>query len=108
MAAMRWTRREVLAGGAAWAASALLPGRAFSEAAGTPLSAGGFALGLQSFTLRKLPLEPMLDAVVRLGLREVELIPETSFLFYELGSHLPVTAGAAALEGLHAALEARS
>jgi sugar phosphate isomerase/epimerase len=104
MAAMRWTRRDVLASGAAWAASHLLPGRALSE---TPVSAGGFALGLQSFTLRKLPLEPMLDAVARLGLHEVELIPETSFLFYELGSHLPVGADEAALAALHASLAAR-
>ena len=47
-----------------------------------------------------------LQASVR-WLRDVELIPETSFLFYELGSHLPVTADDDALAALHAALAAR-
>ena len=50
----RFSRRELLAGGVAWAASALLPGALH---AGPAPSYGGFAMGIQSFTLRKLPLE---------------------------------------------------
>jgi len=104
---MRISRRELLVGGAAWAASALLPRAAFAEAPVRGLSYGGFAMGIQSFTLRKLPLEPMLDAVQRLGLSQVELIPETKLLFYEFGSHFPVTEGAAEIARVRAALDAR-
>ena len=64
-------------------------------------------MGIQSFTLRKLPLEPMLDAVQRLGLSQVELIPETKLLFYEFGSHFPVTDDAAEIARVRAALAAR-
>jgi len=104
---MRISRRELLVGGAAWAASALLPRAAFAEAPVRGLSYGGFAMGIQSFTLRKLPLEPMLDAVQRLGLSQVELIPETKLLFYEFGSHFPVTEDAAEIARVRAALDAR-
>lgn len=89
---MRFTRREVIVGGAAWAASAVLPRAAGAEL--PPVRAlryGGLPMGVQSFTFRKLGLEPMLDAVQGLGLSHVELIPETKVLFYTLGSHLPVT-----------------
>jgi sugar phosphate isomerase/epimerase len=85
--------------------SALLPDRASADP--PALGAGGFELGLQSFTLRKLPREPMLDAVARLGLRQVELIPDTRFLFYSFGSHLPIDTDAAGIERVHAALAAR-
>jgi sugar phosphate isomerase/epimerase len=64
-------------------------------------------MGLQSFTLRKLPLEPMLDAVAELGLAHVELIPETKLLFYEFGSHFPVTEDASEVARVRAALSAR-
>jgi sugar phosphate isomerase/epimerase len=64
-------------------------------------------MGVQSFTLRKLPLGAMLDAVERLGLRHVELIPETKLWFYELGSHFPVTQDSAEIARVHAALAAR-
>jgi sugar phosphate isomerase/epimerase len=104
---MRFTRREVLLGSAAWAAGALLPRASLAETPLRELSYGGFAMGLQSFTLRKLALEPMLDAVGRLGLGEVELIPETKLLFYEFGSHLPVSEDAAAIARVRAALDAR-
>jgi sugar phosphate isomerase/epimerase len=77
------------------------------RAAQAASAADEFGLGLQSFTLRKLPLEPMLDAVAGLGLESVELIPDTRFLFYELGSHLPVGTDAAGIESLHAALADR-
>lgn len=119
--AMRLTRREAVVGAAAWAASALLPGRALADPAPlraggvaplpaggvAPLPAGGFSLGLQSFTLRKLPLAPMLDAVARLGLGAVELIPDTRVLFYRLGNHLPLDADATGIEAVHGALAAR-
>jgi len=68
---------------------------------------GGFTLGIQSFTLRKLPLLPMLDAVQRLGLTAVELIPETKLLFYEFGSHFPLTEDAGEIARVQAALAAR-
>jgi sugar phosphate isomerase/epimerase len=104
---MRFTRRELLAGSAALAASALLSRAARAETPVRELSYGGFAMGIQSFTLRKLPLEPMLDAVQRLGLAQVELIPETKLLFYEFGSHFPVTDDAAEIARVRAALAAR-
>jgi inosose dehydratase len=105
---MNFSRRELLVGSAAWAAAALLPGRGLAHAGhahGLPF--GGFAMGIQSFTLRKLSLEPMLDAVVQLGLSQVELIPETKLLFYEFGSHFPVTEDPAAIARVRAALDAR-
>jgi sugar phosphate isomerase/epimerase len=102
---MRVTRRDLLFG-AAWAAGALLRGRAFAQPT-SGLSYGGFAMGLQSFTLRKLPLEAMLDAVQRLGLRHVELIPETKLLFHTFGSHFPVSEDTAAIARVRAALDAR-
>jgi sugar phosphate isomerase/epimerase len=105
--AIRFTRRALLAGGAAWAAGALWPGRARAEAP-RALSSGGFALGLQSFTLRKLPLEAMLEAAAGLGLRHVELIPETRLWFWELGSHFPVTEDPAEIARVRAALAKRS
>jgi sugar phosphate isomerase/epimerase len=103
---MPFSRREFVVGGAAWAASALLPIRLRGEA-GPPLSYGGLPMGLQSFTLRKLPLHAMLDAVARLGLRHVELIPETKLWFFELGSHFPVTDDADTIARVHAALAER-
>jgi sugar phosphate isomerase/epimerase len=100
------SRREFLAAGAAWAGSTLLPGRSFAQPAAA-LSYGGFAMGLQSFTLRKLTLEAMLDAVQRLGLRHVELIPETKLWFYEFGSHFAVSEDAAEIARVRAALARR-
>jgi sugar phosphate isomerase/epimerase len=104
---MRFARRELLVGGAAWAANALLPGRLRAGTSSAGLSYGGFAMGIQSFTLRKLPLDAMLDAVERLGLHQVELIPETKLLFYDFGSHFPVTEDTAEIARVHAALAAR-
>jgi sugar phosphate isomerase/epimerase len=49
----------------------------------------------------------MLDAVARLGLHHVELIPETKLLFYEFGSHFPVSEDAGAIARVRAALAAR-
>jgi sugar phosphate isomerase/epimerase len=104
---MRFTRREAIFGGAAWAASALWPSGLRAEPPVTGLAYGGFAMGIQSFTLRTLPLEGVLDALAKLGLHHVELIPETKLLFYELGSHFPVTEDAAEIARVHAALVKR-
>ena len=103
-----WTRRDFLLGGAALAASALWPGREGSAAEAPVLRYGGFTMGIQSFTLRKLALLPMLDAVQGLGLGAVELIPETKLWFYEFGSHFPVTEDAGEIARVRAALAARS
>jgi len=89
------------------AATALTPWRAAQAAEPLDLRYGGFTMGIQSFTLRKLPLLPMLDAVQRLGLTAVELIPETKLLFYEFGSHFPVTADAGEIARVRAALAVR-
>jgi sugar phosphate isomerase/epimerase len=104
---MLHTRRQFLAAGAAAAAAACLPGRAAAHEGHTHLTFAGFPMGIQSFTLRELALEPMLDAVERLGLRYVELIPETKVLFYEFGSHFPVTDDAAEIARVKNALAAR-
>jgi sugar phosphate isomerase/epimerase len=103
---MHCSRREFLAWGATSAAALWLPGRGLAQSR-PALSYGGFALGIQSFTLRKLPLEPMLDAVQRLGLSQVELIPETKLLFYEFGSHFPVTGDPVEIARVQGALAAR-
>jgi sugar phosphate isomerase/epimerase len=103
---MRLSRREILAWAAASAALALLPRPGLAQAR-LSLSYGGFALGIQSFTLRKLDLEAMLDAVQQLGLSQVELIPETKLLFYEFGSHFPVSEDASEIARVRAALAAR-
>ena len=104
---MALSRREFVLGGAACAVSAWLPGRLVAGGTRGPLSYGGFSMGIQSFTLRKLPLEPMLDAVQRLGLHHVELIPETKLWFFDFGSHFPVTDDAAEIARVHGALARR-
>jgi len=104
---MRITRREALVGGAAWAGSTLLSRIARAATPRLALSYGGFAMGIQSFTLRKLPLDAMLDTVQSLGLAHVELIPETKLLFYEFGSHFPVSDDVAEIERVRRAAESR-
>jgi len=105
---MHFTRRELLVGSAAWAAATLLPQSGLAHAGHEhALSYGGFAMGIQSFTLRKLPLAPMLDAVQGLGLTHVELIPETKLWFYEFGSHFPVTEDLGEVLAVRAALAKR-
>lgn len=123
------TRRRFLAGSVAFVAGAVAPGLpawaavessprpaspANSASPASPISparpgqlAGGFELGIQSFSLRRYALEPMLDRVAQLGLRRVELIPELEILFYRLGSHLPIDSDAAAIDRARAALAAR-
>lgn len=64
-------------------------------------------LGLQSFTLRRHALEPMLDRLVELGVRRVELIPELEILFYRLGSHFPVTTDPAEIDRVVGAVRSR-
>jgi sugar phosphate isomerase/epimerase len=56
------------------------------------LSYGGFALGLQSYTLRRFTLDQALDAAHDLGLAQMELIPELHLGPFDLGSHFPVVA----------------
>lgn len=102
------TRRAFVLESAAWLAAGIAAGPAraidaIGSAAGgpdspdarhnppAPNSATAPELGIQSFTLRRYPLEAMLDRLVELGIRRVELIPELEILFYRLGSHLPVT-----------------
>ncbi len=106
--ACRLTRRGFMRQSAAWTAAVALglpAARASAIAAPTP--APDLALGIQSFTLRRHALEPMLDVLVALGIREVELIPELEILFYSLGSHLPVSDDAAVLEPARQALASR-
>jgi sugar phosphate isomerase/epimerase len=55
------------------------------------LSYGGFAMGIQSFTLRHYTLEAALDIVQGLGLAHVELIPTTGLGPFSIGEHLRVS-----------------
>ena len=87
------TRRELLGVAVGLAASGL--GCARSEPKTQvperlALSYGGFALGLQSYTLRRFTLDQALDATRDLGLTRIELIPDTRLGPFELGSHFPV------------------
>jgi sugar phosphate isomerase/epimerase len=116
----RTTRRGFLAGSALGLAGGLLPAwvsRAIE--AGKPADAGDssaasarapnapFEIGIQSFTLRRYAFEPMLDELVRLGVRRVELIPYLGFFFYTFGSHLPVSDDGAAIDAALRALATR-
>jgi len=49
----------------------------------------------------------MLDVLVSLGVRRVELIPELGVFFYRFGSHFPVTDDPAAIAAVRSALERR-
>lgn len=108
-------RRELLCRGLA-ASAALATGGALgcggpeSDAGELPalsLSYGGFAMGMQSFSLRHYTLEAALDVVQALGLAHVELIPTTKLLFFRFGEHLPVSDDAAALEQVRTLCAAR-
>ncbi len=66
-----------------------------------------FRIGLQSFTLRALTLEEMLDAIVELGIREVEAIPELSLWLYTFGSHVPVVDDPAEIASVRRLFESR-
>jgi inosose dehydratase len=110
-----WTRRELLrdglAAGAALAASGALGcGAAESRAPHVPalrLGYGGFALGIQSFSLRHYTLEAALEIVRALGLSRVELIPETRLGPIAFGEHLRVSENGAAIDAALAACSAR-
>ena len=65
------------------------------------------SIGIQSFSLRRYELEPMLDVLVSLGVRRVELIPELEIFYYRLGSHFPVSDDAAAIARVEHALSSR-
>ena len=66
-----------------------------------------FAIGVQSFTLRRYAFEAMLDVLVSLGVRRVELIPNLEIFYYHLGSHFPVTDDPAAIAHVTRALASR-
>jgi inosose dehydratase len=103
-----WTRRAFVCQALSFGASLAIGGPA-ARAIGAVSSAPGaeLALGIQSFTLRRHTLEPMLDVLVSLGIHEVELIPELEVLYYRLGSHLPVTDDATAIERAVQAIHSR-
>lgn len=84
-----------------------LPARGRPRKPGAPAPPLEPELGLQSFTLRRYALEPMLDRLVELGVRRVELIPELEVLFYRLGSHFPVTDDPARIARVVEAVRAR-
>lgn len=91
-------------------ANAALPGWANSAVAvgaAPEVSSIPFEIGLQSFTLRRYAFEPMLDVLVSLGVRQVELIPELAVFFYRFGSHFPVTDDAAAIARVREAMAVR-
>lgn len=110
-----FTRRDVLRTGLA-ASAAFGVGGAFgcgapeSRAPHVPplsLAYGGFAMGIQSFSLRHYTLEAALDIVRALGLSRVELIPETKLGPIAFGEHLPVSENGAAIDAALAACAAR-
>ena len=102
------TRREFVVGALAGLAGATLAGSA-APAAPVALAPArtDLSLGIQSFTLRRYELEPMLDALVSLGIHQVELIPELEILYYRLGSHFPVSDDGAAIDRVVRAVTAR-
>lgn len=102
------TRREFVARALAGIASATFAGSTARAAlAAIPSVGADLALGIQSFTLRRYALEPMLDELVSLGIRRVELIPELEILFYGLGSHFPVTVDPVAIDRVVRAVASR-
>jgi sugar phosphate isomerase/epimerase len=110
-----WTRRDLLRDGLA-ASAALAAGGAFgcgaaeSRAPHVPplrLAYGGFALGIQSFSLRHYTLEAALDIVQAVGLSHIELIPETKLGPIAFGEHLRVSENGAAIDAALAACDAR-
>ncbi|MCP5059805.1 MAG: sugar phosphate isomerase/epimerase [bacterium] len=87
-----WTRRRFMGEGLCWVCAVTLPAASIAREAGAdPFDFGPFSMGIQSFTLRRLALEPMLDVVAELGLCCVEAIPQTKIWFYEFGNHVPIT-----------------
>jgi inosose dehydratase len=95
-----------------WASNGSETRAAPSDAGGgiaSPARAPGapFEIGIQSFTLRRYAFEPMLDELVRLGVRRVELIPHLGFFFYTFGSHFPVTDDATAIAAVRRSLADR-
>lgn len=110
-----WTRRELLRSGAATGALLAAGG---ASGCGAPeaqapvvgnlgLGYGGFAMGIQSFSLRHYTLEAALDVVAGLGLRHVELIPKTGLGPFSIGEHFAVSDDGAAIDAVLAACAAR-
>lgn len=111
----RFTRRELLR--ASLAASAGLaaagafgcgaPERRAPHVPPLRLSYGGFAMGIQSWSLRHYTLDAALEIVQALGLSRVELIPATGLGPIRVAEHLPVTDDGAAIDAALAACRAR-
>lgn len=68
---------------------------------------GGFAMGIQSFSLRHYALEAALDITRALGLARIELIPETALGPISLGEHFAVTSDGGAIDAVRAACAQR-
>jgi sugar phosphate isomerase/epimerase len=104
------TRRAFLRGGAAAAAALAARTPARAEPPGSPrlaLSYGGFAMGIQSYTLRRLELAAALDAVRALGLARVELFTRERVGLFRSISHFPVTEDPAEIARVQALLAER-
>ncbi len=109
------TRRELLGWGVASSAALAaggLTGCGAPEARAPVvknlgLGYGGFAMGIQSFSLRHYTLEAALDVVSGLGLRHVELIPETGLGPVSIGEHFAVTEEGEAIDAVLAACASR-
>ncbi len=99
------TRRAFLAGAAA--AALALPSRGRAAAPRLALSYGGFAMGIQSYTLRRLELAAALDAVRALGLARVELFTQARVGLFRSVAHFPVTEDAAEIAHVKALLAER-
>ncbi len=111
----RWTRRDVLRGGVA-ASAVIMAGGALGcggpddrapQVSPLRLSYGGFAMGIQSFSLRHYTFEAALEIVQALGLAHIELIPETKLGPIAFGEHLRVSASDAEIEAALAACAQR-
>jgi inosose dehydratase len=113
--ARAWTRRELLGWGAASGAVLAAGGLAGcgSPEARAPvvgnlgLAYGGFAMGIQSFSLRHYTLEAALDVVAGLGLRHVELIPKTGLGPFSIGEHFALSDDGVAIDAVLAACASR-
>jgi sugar phosphate isomerase/epimerase len=92
------------------AGGGLACGAAESRAPRVPrleLAYGGFAMGIQSYSLRHYTFEAALDIVQGLGLRHVEWIPETKLGPIAFGDHFRVTEDGAAIDAALAACAQR-
>ncbi|HEU4431571.1 MAG TPA: sugar phosphate isomerase/epimerase [Myxococcota bacterium] len=103
--------RNTLASGAALAAGGSLGcGAPEAHAPHVPplrLGYGGFAMGIQSWSLRHYTLDAALEIVEALGLSRIELIPATGLGSIRVAEHLPVTDDGPTIDAALAACRAR-